>query len=146
MQKAGVMVVDASGLIAGRLASCVAESLLKGHRVIIVGAEGALLSGARKSVEKERLKKLEISSVVHPRHGPFHPRRPDSILTRMVRGMIPRRKAKGLEAMKRLRVYVSIPEQFKDVNKISFDEALPKRPTPFYLTLGDLALRLGWKG
>lgn len=146
MKGAKIIVVDAQGHIAGRLSSHVAKSLLNGNKVIVLNAEKALLSGSKSSILNEYSKKLEIGSVISPRHGPFHPRRPDTILRRMIRGMIPRRKAKGLEAFKKLRVYIGIPEQYKYLEKTKFEDAIAKKPLSFYLTLGELASRLGWKG
>ncbi|MCP8310798.1 MAG: 50S ribosomal protein L13 [Candidatus Methylarchaceae archaeon HK01B] len=146
MEKAKIMVVDAQGHIAGRLSSYIAKSLLKGNKVVVVNAEKTLLSGRKSSIINQYLKRLEIGSVINPRHGPLHPRRPDTMLTKMVRGMLPYRKAKGLEALKRLRVYISIPEQYNSVEKAVFEKALATKPLSFYLTLGDVASRLGWKG
>ena len=94
-------VVDGEGLIAGRLSSKVAKMLLEGRRVRLINAEKVLLSGAKKSILREWRERLEISSAVHPRHGPFHPRRPDGILSRIIRGMLPMRTPRGLEAFKR---------------------------------------------
>jgi large subunit ribosomal protein L13 len=142
----GPIVVNGDNHIAGRLSSYTAKSLLEGNKVVILNAERILISGKRKSIIDEELKKLEISSIIHPRYGPFHPRRPDTIFTRMIRGMLPRRKPKGLEAMKKLRVYIGEPENFKSINKITFEKALAKKPLSYYLSLGDLAKRLGWKG
>jgi large subunit ribosomal protein L13 len=141
----GTIVVDGDNHIAGRLSSYTAKSLLEGNRVVILNAERVLISGKKKSIIDEELKKLEISSIINPKYGPFHPRRPDTILTRMIRGMVPRRKPKGLEAMKRLRVYIGEPENFKLIKKVTFEKALAKKPLPFYLPLSELAKRLGWK-
>ncbi len=146
MKDAKIMVVDAQGYIAGRLSSHIAKSLLNGNKVIVVNAEKVLLSGSKSSIINEYLKRLEIGSVISPRHGPFHPRRPDTILSKMIRGMLPKRKAKGLEALKRLRVYVGVPEQYKTFEKTKFEDAIAKKPLSFYLTLGELSFRLGWKG
>lgn len=145
MERTKIIVVDAQEHIAGRLSSYVAKSLLNGNKVVVVNAEKVLLSGSRLSIINDYLKKLEISSVINPRHGPFHPRRPDTILTKMIRGMIPKRKAKGLEAMKKLRVYIGMPEQYKSFEKTKFEDAMAKKPLSFYLTLGEVASRLGWK-
>src|SRR5881396_2571413 len=107
----GVMVnIDATDQIAGRLCSKVAKLILGGKRVTVVNAERALISGARNSVIRQWMERLEISSRVNPIYGPIHPRRPDTILRRMVRGMVPRRKPKGGAAMKRLRIYIGVPE------------------------------------
>jgi len=144
--KAQPVVVDAQGHIAGRLSSHIAKLLLNGNRVFVVNAEKALVSGHRKSVVNNWLKKLEISSVVNPKYGPFHPRRPERILKRMVRGMIPRRKPKGLEAIRRLRVYTGLPEEFEATSKITFQDSLARKPLPYYITVGEIASVQGWKG
>lgn len=138
--------VDASGLIAGRLCSKVAKLLLVGNSVIVVNAEKALFSGARSSVMSDFFERLKIASIVHPKHGPFHPRTPDRILTRMVRGMIPRSKPSGAAALRRLRVYVEVPEQYGKITFSSFEEAKATKPLAYYVPLGEVAGKIGWKG
>jgi large subunit ribosomal protein L13 len=138
--------VDASGQIAGRLCSKVAKLLLVGNSVVVVNADKALFSGARPSVMGDFFERLKIASVVHPRHGPFHPRTPAGILTRMVRGMIPRNKPSGVSALRRLRVYVEVPEEYGRVSFTSFDEAKATKPLAYYVPLGEVAERIGWKG
>ncbi|MGA6922339.1 MAG: 50S ribosomal protein L13, partial [Nitrososphaeraceae archaeon] len=108
------VIVDATDCIAGRMCSRVSKLLLKGNRVSVVNSENAMLSGDRYMTINLYKEYLEISSVTNPIHGPFHPRRPDTILTRMVRGMIPKTKTSGIEAFKRLRVYIGVPEELKN--------------------------------
>ena len=138
--------VDASGQIAGRLCSKVAKLLLTGNSVVIVNADKALFSGSRYGVMGAFFERLKIASVVHPKHGPFHPRTPSGILTRMVRGMIPRTKSSGATAMKRLRVYEARPSQYISSKLTSFDEAKATKPLAYYVPLGEVAARIGWKG
>jgi large subunit ribosomal protein L13 len=138
--------VDASGLIAGRLCSKVAKLLLTGNSVVVVNADKALFSGSRSSVMGTFFERLKLGSVVHPKHGPFHPRTPAGILTRMVRGMIPRTKPSGAAALRRLRVYAEIPEQYGKVSFNKFDEAKATKPLAYYVPLGEVAERIGWKG
>jgi len=138
--------IDATNQIAGRLCSKVAKLILTGRRVSVVNAERALISGARNAVVSEWKERLEISSRVNPIYGPIHPRRPDMILKRMVRGMVPRRKSKGPAAMKRLRVYVGIPESLRGMQFTSFEDAQATRPIPVYVTVSELSKTLGWSG
>ncbi len=138
--------VDASGQIAGRLCSKVAKLLLQGNSVVVVHAERALFSGQRSSVMSAFFDRLKIASVVHPKHGPFHPRTPEGILTRMVRGMIPRRKPSGAAALKRLRVYGEVPKDLGKVPFTTFEEAKATKPIAYYVPLGEVAERIGWKG
>lgn len=136
--------VDATNQIAGRLCSKVAKLILTGKGVSVVNAEKALISGARQAVMTEWMQRLEIASRVNPIYGPIHPRRPDTILRRMVRGMVPRRKPKGPAAMKRLRVYIGVPERLKAMHFTRFEDAQATRPIPVYVTVKELSKNLGW--
>ena len=138
------IVVDGTNLIAGRLASHVAKLLLKGNRVSIVNCEEIMISGTRSNIIKEYKDFLKIASIIHPDHGPFHPRRPDTIITRMIRGMLPRKKPSGITAHKRLRTYIGAPKQIKSLKKIQFDKAKITRSSANYTTMADLGRTIGW--
>ena len=144
MSGEGTVYVDATDQIAGRLSSKVAKLILSGKRVVVLNAEKALVSGARTSVINQWKERLELGSKVNPIYGPIHPRRPDNILRRMVRGMVPRKKPKGAEAMKRLRVYIGAPASVKAEKLTKFEDAAATRPIPVYVTMGDLSKSLGW--
>ena len=111
-----------------------------------MNAEKALLSGSRISVMTEWKERLELSSRVNPVYGPIHPRKPDNILRRMIRGMVPRKKPKGAMAMKRLRVYIGVPLELKDEKLTHFEDAEATRPIPVYVSMSDLSKNLGWSG
>jgi large subunit ribosomal protein L13 len=120
---------------------------LQGNKVTIVNAEKAMLSGNTRYKTIELYKEhLEINSVTNPIHGPFHPRRPDTILSKMVRGMVPKTKTVGIEAHKRLRVYIGIPEEMKSAKMESFADAKITKPESYYISMGDIAKQIGWKG
>jgi large subunit ribosomal protein L13 len=138
------VVVDATNHIAGRLCSYVAKMLLKGDNVVVLNAEKAMLSGDRYSTIRQWHEYLEIGSIVNPIHGPFHARRPDTIITRMVRGMVPKRKPKGITAMKRLRVYIGVPKNYAGVKGKEFDDAKIRKPVSYYTSMHDLAKLIGW--
>lgn len=140
------IVVDATNCIAGRMCSHVSKLLLNGNRVAIINSEKAMLSGNRYKTIEIYKEQLEISSATNPIHGPFHPRRPDTILTRIVRGMVPKRKATGVEASKRLRVYIGLPKQFRNIEIKSFDDSKISKPASYYISVGDVARQIGWKG
>ena len=144
MSSEDTVYIDATDQIAGRLSSKVAKLILSGKRVVVVNSEKALISGSRTSVVNEWKEKLELSSRVNPIYGPIHPRRPDTILKRMVRGMVPRKKPKGATAMKRLRVYIGIPTSVKPTKLTKFEDTTASRPIPVYVTMGDLSKSLGW--
>ncbi len=144
MSSEGTVYVDASDQIAGRLSSKVAKLILSGKKVVVVNAEKALISGSRTSVINQWKERLELSSKVNPLYGPIHPRRPDNILRRMVRGMVPRKKPKGAVAMKRLRVYIGVPSGVDSSKLTKFEQTSATRPIPVYVTMGDLSRSLGW--
>jgi large subunit ribosomal protein L13 len=136
-------VIDASGLILGRMASLVAKRLLQGEKIVIVNAEKSVLSGKRLSKIKEAREYLEIG---HPGKGPFHRRRPDRIVQRTVRGMLPRRIAKGQRALRRLRVYLGVSDEFKNAEMETLAQASSAKLKGPYFTLGEFAKEIGWKG
>ncbi|HEY3095056.1 MAG TPA: 50S ribosomal protein L13 [Nitrososphaera sp.] len=141
------IVVDATNCIAGRMCSHVSKLLLQGNRVAIVNAEKAMLSGNNRLKTIELYKEhLEINSVTNPIHGPFHPRRPDTILSKMVRGMVPKRKSSGTVAFKRLRVYIGVPEEMKSTKVESFSDSKITKPEAYYISVGEIAKQIGWKG
>jgi large subunit ribosomal protein L13 len=135
--------INAEGLILGRLSSEVAKKLLNGERVIIVNAENAIISGKKKMKIMEAKEFLEVG---YPRKGPFHYRKPDKILRITVRGMLPYRKAKGKQAYKRLYVYHGVPLNLKDEQMETIETAQAKNLKCSYFTLGELAKEIGWKG
>lgn len=134
--------IDASGLILGRIASDVAKRLLQGESVIIVNAEKAVISGRRRTIVKDAKTFLEVG---HPRKGPYHRRRPDRILRRTVRGMLPRKKPKGQAAYRRLTVYIGVPEELKGKETQTIIDAKAEKLKCPYVTLGELAEEIGWK-
>ncbi len=138
------IVVDATDHIAGRLASNVAKLLLKGNRVSIINCENIMISGNRSNIIKEYREFLEIASILHPEHGPYHPRRPDTIITRMIRGMLPRKKPSGLTAHKRLRAYIGSPKELKGIERIQFEKAKITRSSANYTTMANLGETVGW--
>jgi large subunit ribosomal protein L13 len=138
------IVIDATDHIAGRLSSNVAKLLLKGNRVSIVNCEKIMISGTRSNIIKEYRDFLEISSIINPKHGPFHPRRPDTIMKRMIRGMLPRKKPSGLTAHKKLRTYIGSPKELSSFEKIQFEKAKIKRSSSNYTTMGELGKTIGW--
>lgn len=145
LEESSTVVIDASGLVAGRVASVAAKLLLRGHRVVIVNAEKAIIIGKRKRVVEWYMKRVsEWRTHYNPeKRGPKTPRRPDAILRRMVRNMLPYKKPKGREAFKRLRVYLGVPSSYESAEKLVPEEAKLKNPAVEYVTLGELSALVG---
>ena len=138
------IIVDGTNLIAGRLCSHVAKLLLEGNKVAIVNSENIMISGNRKSIIESYRKFLEIASINNPKFGPFHPRRPDTIITKMVRGMLPKKKSSGKTALKLLRAYLGVPNELRSLTRTQFDDAKIRKPSPYYTSVGELGRMVGW--
>jgi large subunit ribosomal protein L13 len=136
-----VTLVNADGLILGRMSSLVAKRLLNGEKVIVVNAEKAIISGKKKSKVAEAKEFLEVGA---PLRGPFHYRRPDKILRKTVRGMLPFKQPKGKNALKKLKVFISVPEDLKDQQMVTLEEAQAAKLKGPYFTLAELAKEIGW--
>jgi large subunit ribosomal protein L13 len=136
-----ITLINADGLIVGRMASKVAKKLLTGEKVIIVNAEKAVISGRKKSKVAEAKTFLEVGA---PMRGPFHYRRPDRILRKTVRGMLPFKQPKGKSALKKLKIFINVPEELKDQKMGAFREAQASKLKGPYFTLGELAKEIGW--
>lgn len=133
------MVIDASDKVVGRLASRIAKELLKGNRVTVVNAEKAVLSGNPRHLIETYTEKRERGD---PYHGPFYPREPDMMLKRMVRGMLPYKRAKGRDAFKRLRVFISVPEEYNKA-EFAYIRGAENNLKCKTMSLGGLAVKLG---
>jgi large subunit ribosomal protein L13 len=138
------IIVDGTNHLAGRLGSSVAKLLLQGNRVTIVNCEKIMISGRRKNIVQNYKDFLAIASILHPEHGPYHPRRPDTIVAKMIRGMLPRKKPSGWTAYKRLRTYIGVPSGLGSSERTVFEKAKITRPTANYTTIADLAREVGW--
>jgi len=138
------IVIDGTDHIAGRLSSSVAKLLLQGNRVTVVNSEKIMISGRRRGIIDEYKQFLKISSILHPKHGPFHPRRPDMIISRMIRGMLPRDKPSGKNALKRLRVYIGVPKDVKSLGKLQLEKIKIRKSTALYTSVGELGRNVGW--
>ncbi|MBC7129947.1 50S ribosomal protein L13 [Candidatus Bathyarchaeota archaeon] len=143
MQSEDYTIINADGLILGRMASIIAKRLLNGEKIIVVNAEKAIISGKKKSKVLEAKEFLEVG---HPRKGPIHYRRPDRIIRRTIRGMLPYKQPKGKQAFKRLKVFLGVPEEFRNLKMETLEEAHAKKLKGPYFTLGEFAKEIGWSG
>tara|TARA_B110000858_G_C17769425_1_gene458813 strand:- start:217 stop:702 length:486 start_codon:yes stop_codon:yes gene_type:complete len=144
-------VFNADGLIMGRLASTVAELLIKAARedrddkVIIINSEKAIVSGRPRSVLNIYQAKYKLN---HPRKGPFFPRMPDMIMKRTVRGMLPyQRKNVGRRALRNLKVEIGCPSHLEsdlpDGHESGDDSKIRRALPDRFILLGDISANLG---
>lgn len=135
-----VTIIDADGVVLGRMATDVARRLLDGEDIAIVNSEKAIITGKKATIKNRYKEKREVGTY---RKGPFFPRMPDRLVKRTVRGMIPYQTPHGRKAYKRLKCYIDVPKEFdgKKFEKISSAE---KQPAEF-MTVAELARSLGAK-
>jgi large subunit ribosomal protein L13 len=136
-----VKVIDAKGLIHGRLASNVAEMIMDGDEVVVLNAEAIVITGKKEVIFAEFKAKVDRGDTTK-RKGPFYPRRADLLFKRCVRGMIPWTTTSGRDAYRRLHVYVGTPKQFESCEKLRPEEAV-REITGKYTTLGAVSKFLG---
>ncbi len=135
------VVVDARDCILGRVASEVAQRALAGERVAIVNAEDAVITGDKEDIFETYRTRIQLGSD----RGPNYPRRPDTILKRSVRGMVPYKKPRGREAFENVRVYVGNPYEDDDDHtaEVLEDTSLDRLSNIRFVHLGEVSEQLG---
>ena len=131
-------IINAENSILGRLASIFAKRLLNGEKIIIVNAGKGLISGKQEFIAAKYLQRYRIKTKSNPLKGPFYPRKPDQILKRTVRGMLPYRTNRGKEAYHRLIVFKDLPENLREEKIEEIPEAQKINPKSSYLSLSEL--------
>jgi len=131
------VVVDARDCILGRVASQVAERALDGERVAVVNAEAAVITGSEDDVIGTFETRRELGSD----QGPAYPKRPDGILKRSIRGMVPYKTTRGRDAFENVRVYVGNP--YDDEGEVLDGTSLDRLSNIKFVSLGDVSEALG---
>ena len=138
-----VTVIDGDGLLLGRMASLVAKRALSGEEIAIVNAEKTVISGSRARVLANYGQKRQRGS---REGGPFFPRRPDHIVKRTIRGMLPYKRPAGRDALSRVKVYVGVPYQLTGSEREVPEEAhMDRLNAPKFVTVGAVSTFLGAK-
>ena len=136
-------IINGDGMLLGRLASIVAQRALAGEEIAIVNAEKAIISGSRARVLGNYQHKRSRGSTGW---GPFVPRRPDNLMKRTIRGMLPYKRPRGAEAFRRIRCYVGVPVEFAGKEmEVPEDAHMNRLNNPQFVTLGTVCTFLGAK-
>jgi len=117
----GTKYIDASDHVLGRLASKVAKLALMGYEIHIVNTEKTVITGKKEFVLSYLKHKILERGDWYK--GPFYPKRPDKVVKRVVRGMLPK-NWRGRVALKRIKTYVGVPDELKDKDFDKFKDAL----------------------
>ena len=140
-----VTIINGDGLLLGRLASLVAQRGLAGEEIAIVNVENVIISGSRARVLANYRHKRERGAS-GDRWGPFVPRRPDHLMKRTIRGMLPYKRPRGIDAFKRIKTYVGVPVEFAGKEMEVLEEAHMNRlNNQNHITLGAVCTFLGAK-
>lgn len=132
-------IIDANNAVLGRLSTHVAKQLLGGNEIIIINAEKARITGNSNTIKNKYFERRSRGS---PQHGPFFPKRPELIVKRTIRGMMPYKTPEGRAAFKKLRVYAGIPKEFEGKQATS---VAVKELSTESITVGKLARTIGWR-
>jgi len=127
-------VINAEDRVLGRLASEIARKAKDGESVRVVNSEKAVISGDTDEVIADYRQKYERGSKYT---GPHFPKRPDKILKRTIRGMLPDNGDFDVKT------YLTVPQEFEDVEEVevkSGDELKNRN----YVKLGDVSKAIGW--
>ncbi len=104
-------VINAKNCILGRLATEVAKKAKREEEIIIINSEQAIISGKKEDIFKKYLERRRRGN---PQHGPFFPSKPDQIVMRAIRGMLPYKTKEGKKTFKRIKVFVGVPDKYKN--------------------------------
>ncbi|MEK6916714.1 MAG: 50S ribosomal protein L13 [Nanoarchaeota archaeon] len=138
-----MIIIDATDLIVGRLATYAAKQTLLGKEVRIINSEKAIISGKKENTFQKYLDRRHKGT--HAK-GPFIHRRSERILRRAIRGMVPFKTARGREAYKRVLCYTGVPDEFKNMKPVELKSiSKSKLPNLKYITLLQISERLGAK-
>ncbi len=116
-------IIDGTNAILGRLASYVAKEALKGEEIIILNCEQIIITGNKKNIEKEFLEKR--GRVGSGQRGPKISRLSIKIVKRAMRGMLPHKDKRGKDALRRIKCFVGVPNEFEKSKKITAGKEKP---------------------
>ncbi len=125
------IIIDASNKILGRMATFAAKQAMLGNKIVVVNSEKVVISGNKRVVIESYLREKARGS---PMKGPYFPRKPEMIVRRTIRGMIPYHQAKGKDAFARVTCYKGLPEGISN-NYAKIPQADAKRLECSYITL-----------
>ena len=136
-------IIDGKDLIVGRLCTYIAKKALQGESFEIINIDQTIFTGRREQIFA-RYKQARERGRTH--WGPYIGRSSKDLFKRSLKNMLPIKTTRGLEAMKRIKVYKGVPERFKDVEKETLKLAdISKVPNLKYIKLEELTKFLGGK-
>jgi len=111
-----IIVYDGKNFTLGRLSSNVAKKVLLGNKVVIVNCDAVVVTGKRRTTIDDYKAKRQLGSA--SLHGPFFPKEPRKVVKRTIRGMLSHRQGRGKDALKRVKCYNDVPEEFAKMEMV----------------------------
>lgn len=137
------MIIDATDLIVGRIATVAAKKALQGEKVQIVNSGKAVITGDKKRILAKYKRTRERGA---PLVGPFFPRQSDRFVKRTIRGMLPYKQPKGRDAFKRVLCYKGVPKELQQKETQTIKEAnVDKLSNTKFIRVEDVCTFLGGK-
>jgi len=138
-----IIYIDGTNLRLGRVATGVAKQLINGNSVLIVNVEKMVVSGSRASVMSKYARWMELKTYKNPEEvGPKQHRGPDRLVFYAIRNMLPKSPS-GKDALKRLKVYIGVPEDLRSKSFQRIEEADVKYLRGSHMKLEELSRNLG---
>jgi large subunit ribosomal protein L13 len=135
------MIIDATDLIMGRLATFAAKQALLGNKIDIVNCENAVVSGSKQKVIAHYHHKTNRGT---PEFGPFISRMPDRFLRRAIRGMLPHKKSRGKDAFENVMCYIGVPKEMEGKKLETLKQAnINDRQLTKFVRLSELCKHIG---
>lgn len=137
-----MIVIDAKDCIVGRLATFAAKKALQGEEVRVINSEKAIISGEPAiTISKYLARRTLVKVKATPEFKPKWPRRPDLLLRRIIRGMLPFDKPRGRAAYRRVKCYIGVPKELESAERIKVGEKKVKK----WMSILELCKALGWQ-
>lgn len=140
-----MIIIDGANKIFGRVASRVAKLALNGNEVVVINVEKMVMTGDPQRIIEKYSHRRSLQNKANPEKSPKWPRLPHFFAKKLIKGMLPRKKARGREALKRIKFYVGNPlglEANQSMEEFDISKSNAKR----YLSIGDICRYFGWRG
>ena len=138
------IIIDATDMVAGRLAAFAAKQALLGYEVSVINAEKAVITGNRQSTLEYYQHKNTVVGVWSK--GPFYFKVPDRFLRRLIRGMLPYKSPRGSAAYHRILCYKGAPTTLTgDIVTPPAKAQIARSKSVNYITIQEICKHMGGK-
>lgn len=133
------MIIDATDLKVGRLATVVCKAALKGDEIQIINSEKAVFTGNKEDIVEKYAHRHERGN---PHWGPYQPRMPDRFLRRIIRGMLPYKTPRGRDAYERIMCYLGNPHNLQGAETLP-EANVSNTESMRFVTVGEVCRLIG---